>query len=312
MKEASRKSKLLVGAFTLGTVGVVAAVIMALGDDFSLLREESTYVAHFNDAGGLGVGAPVRVGGVDVGRVEEIGLDMEGEGGEPRVRATLVVRDPYDDLVRAGSQVKLDTQGVLGDKFLILAPGPKEGAPLAEGGEIEANETNVLSQVVDKSGDIVANVNEVTARVRTFAEGLPDPATLSNVARNIEVSTREVTEVLQALNSRDSALRTVASPATKAQIDAALRNLVAATGRLESVARKIDEGQGTLGALVNDQSLYDDMKTLLGRANRNRTVKFLIERTLATTDEEAVGGTPGAKDAPGLPRAGATPTKVTP
>jgi phospholipid/cholesterol/gamma-HCH transport system substrate-binding protein len=71
-------------------------------------------------------------------------------------------------------------------------------------------------------------------------------------------------------------------------LKATAENLRQTSVLARSVVAKVDSGQGTLGALVNDPSLYDDVKTLLGRANRNRAVKFLIRRTLGSDEEEDV------------------------
>ncbi|MEZ4815611.1 MAG: hypothetical protein R3A80_10465 [Bdellovibrionota bacterium] len=56
--------------------------------------------------------------------------------------------------------------------------------------------------------------------------------------------------------------------------------------RLESVVTKIDKGQGTLGALVNDSSLHEDMRVLLGGAKRSKIVRFLVKQAISNSDEK--------------------------
>jgi len=58
---------------------------------------------------------------------------------------------------------------------------------------------------------------------------------------------------------------------------------VAAGGRLNSILDKIDRGDGTLGLLLNDPTLYEELKILVGGANRNTIVRSLIE--MVTTEE---------------------------
>jgi len=62
-----------------------------------------------------------------------------------------------------------------------------------------------------------------------------------------------------------------------------------AAAHLDSILAKIDRGEGTLGLLVSDPSLYQELRGLLGGANRSLVVRSLIR--LATPD----GGDPAAE-----------------
>jgi phospholipid/cholesterol/gamma-HCH transport system substrate-binding protein len=60
-----------------------------------------------------------------------------------------------------------------------------------------------------------------------------------------------------------------------------LRDTVA---NLKSISEKLDQGEGTLGAMINDPLLYDKMNSILGEAERSRfvraTIKYLIEQRI--------------------------------
>jgi phospholipid/cholesterol/gamma-HCH transport system substrate-binding protein len=60
--------------------------------------------------------------------------------------------------------------------------------------------------------------------------------------------------------------------------------------RLESVLAKVDEGEGTLGLLVNDPTAYADLKAVLGGAKGNRLLQWMIRRAAASASQ------PGASD----------------
>ncbi len=57
-----------------------------------------------------------------------------------------------------------------------------------------------------------------------------------------------------------------------------------ASERLENVLAKIDEGEGTLGLLVNDPTAYADLKALLGGAKGNRLLRWMVERSLSGSE----------------------------
>ena len=49
-----------------------------------------------------------------------------------------------------------------------------------------------------------------------------------------------------------------------------------AGARLNSILAKIDRGEGTLGLMLNDPTLYEELKILVGGANRSRVVRSMI------------------------------------
>jgi len=54
---------------------------------------------------------------------------------------------------------------------------------------------------------------------------------------------------------------------------------------LNSILRKIDHGEGTVGALINDTALYDDAKSLVSGINRNRIMRNLVRQTVRDGEE---------------------------
>jgi phospholipid/cholesterol/gamma-HCH transport system substrate-binding protein len=57
-----------------------------------------------------------------------------------------------------------------------------------------------------------------------------------------------------------------------------------AGARLNNILAKVDAGQGSLGLMVNDPTLYEDLKLLVGGANRSRLVRTLVD--LSTEEEQ--------------------------
>ena len=53
--------------------------------------------------------------------------------------------------------------------------------------------------------------------------------------------------------------------------------LADSTVRLDQILRKIDEGEGTLGALVNDPAVYEDLRLLVSGARRSALLRTLID-----------------------------------
>jgi phospholipid/cholesterol/gamma-HCH transport system substrate-binding protein len=50
--------------------------------------------------------------------------------------------------------------------------------------------------------------------------------------------------------------------------------------KLEKIVDKIDRGEGTLGALINDRSVHDRIKNILGAGQKNQQVKQILKSSV--------------------------------
>ncbi len=59
------------------------------------------------------------------------------------------------------------------------------------------------------------------------------------------------------------------------------------TASLSSILQKIDHGEGTLGALINDPTVYEDVKAMMGGAKRSTVLKYFMKQFIDSGDKEA-------------------------
>ncbi|MGN0893493.1 MAG: outer membrane lipid asymmetry maintenance protein MlaD [Succinivibrio sp.] len=114
------KIEIMVGLFML--LGIIASVILALQVAGLVLNTEGhqTYrvYAKFENVGSLRVRAPIRIGGVLIGRVGEIFLD--GESLTPTV--ALDIERQFDKL-SSESKASIQTAGIIGEQYISIVPG---------------------------------------------------------------------------------------------------------------------------------------------------------------------------------------------
>lgn len=79
---------------------------------------------------------------------------------------------------------------------------------------------------------------------------------------------------------------------------ALVEDLSTAAVNLKNITGRVDRGEGSLGALVNDPTAYEDLKTILGNVKRNRLLRELVRLTISNRGEYAKTGTPAAPAAP--------------
>ena len=71
----------------------------------------------------------------------------------------------------------------------------------------------------------------------------------------------------------------------KGAVKKILSNMEGASGDLKSILNRVDQGEGTIGALIKDSALYNDMRALMGRANRSKLLKNLIRSTISEEEK---------------------------
>lgn len=152
-----------VGALIVVAVTLLVAFVAVFGG-FSF-GERVAYTVEFADSGGLRAGAPVKIAGVRAGRVDSVVFLVdpatrcsEAEGPPVHVRARVSVEARFAEAVRAGSELFITTQGVLGEKYLEIAPGQPGAAPLPAEACIRGVDPARLDKIFARAASIMEKV----------------------------------------------------------------------------------------------------------------------------------------------------------
>ncbi len=310
-------------------VGLLTIVAM-LGAVWAVLRTNDRpggvngyeLFAIFDSAQGVYPSSQVRIAGVEVGSVREIGLDPGGA--RLRLELRRGVELPVDTLA------ELKGEGVLGDRYVNLLPG-QEAALLQPGGVLKTkpsgSDLDELQQKVDAIADdvkaitgalrasleddrpqdqvtrILDNVERITAQLEAMTAA--NRADVDAIADNV----RALTEALNGLVAQTNQLVAQTGEGVQGELEqlrVATEKLDAGLARAENIARKIDEGEGTLGRLVNDgkamdsiESTLDDVGEVVSSVSRLRTNVYYRGSWFVGSDPDSPGFTdnPVAGDA---------------
>ncbi len=260
--------ELQVGIFVLlGFLSVLVALFLLT--DPSTFRGRYRVTTLVEDAGGIRRGDPVQMRGVNIGRVISftmapegvvVGLELDGEW-----------RIPED------SRTRLVSSGLLGGRTVEVVEG-ESSEMLASGGRIPGENMaglldfppemgedahEVLRRIQEVLSDPTIESVEASAReLRGLLQRLSDladaqgeeisqlTASLNRSARGLESAAGAGEDVARAVARADSALITVNRTS-----DALLR----ASSSLETILRRMEGGEGTLGRLSTDASLYETL-----------------------------------------------------
>lgn len=266
--EKNFSKQLKVGTFiSIGLVVIMVSVFM-LGADRAFFKTYVTLHAHFEQVQGLAEGSVVSFSGITIGNVKRIDIVPE----QNLIDVVLAVDKKFMPRVTEGSLVEIRTQGALGDKFIFVIPGDPKAKPLQDNAVIDVAKATDLLGILSSRGSEAEKVFDIINELYRFSKTLNANNRTDQILTNLAAATSRIDKTA-------AATQRVAESMADNKMKSALEHL-------DSVLGKIDRGQGTLGALINDSSLHDQVKAMLGGSSRKNTMKSLIRTSIEKTEEK--------------------------
>jgi phospholipid/cholesterol/gamma-HCH transport system substrate-binding protein len=260
---------------TVGAIVIVAIVVFVLGTMWLSGRSvgsANVVRMQFDNVSGLKRASPVRVSGVNVGKVEKIEFVDVG-------RVLVIASLPPKIRPKIDASAKIVSVTLVGDYAVDFDPGRAQEL-LPPGrvilGSQDLGLTGLATVLAERADSILLGaqsfVNERTAdQLRSTLTALE--GTLKAAQRTMQIysnpnegPTAELTKTMAAfrqLSSRlDSALISFGRDSVSSNLAAMTAQLTATGGRLDTLLAGIVRGQGTLGKFATDSGLYYDIREL--------------------------------------------------
>ncbi len=353
-------SQLKVGTFVLVGLVLTTIAVFLIGDQQQFWDRKVVYETAFGDVAGLKSGAPVRLGGVDIGTVKGVGYTA-GEAGDTRIHVRLSIIRREAVRIREGTVAHIVNKGLLGDKMVELEVPDPSAPALAEGGFLKGQDPKDITKYLDKLGDISTTAQKTLDNMEAATRPLADP----KFSKDIKESVASLNEILGAVAHNDSAAhRLLMDPREGERVDRILVELDSAMGQLagamgdvhdatehvrngpglvhavvydgevsqnaagalaevhkdlqavregnglahaliygddktqhvmgnvdamsedlRQIVANIRAGKGTLGALLVDPSVYEDIKAAIGNVERNQVLRSLVRYSIKADEQ---------------------------
>jgi phospholipid/cholesterol/gamma-HCH transport system substrate-binding protein len=230
-------------------------------------------------------------GGVPIGRVKQIMSDGE------LVRVVLNINPGVR--IRRDAEITIYSQGLLGEKYVeinanLTPSGPQESEYLKPGETVRGNDPissdatlvtlsriasalrgvigdpemkDALIRTIRNAGRITENLNSLIESNKgsvnkTFQNLRESSETLQGLSKNLNVLLANLNELTSAKN-KDDLQKAIQN------LDKISRQLDQASSSAYSILNKIDRGEGSLGVLVNDKEMADDLRELVKDLKKN-------------------------------------------
>jgi len=277
----------------IGIAVLMAAAILIVGIIYlrgiDLRSKQYSLRLLYTNVNGLNTGDVVTVGGLAIGRVESMALDGRKILVDLSIQTN--VRLPRD------SRATLKSETIMGGKYIAISPGT-DTTMLANGDTLRGEYEADLSELTATLSPISANVLGILQNVNaTFNDTTRNhiQATVSSLAHSAarlqsaisvggdraEVALGELSTFARDLARFAKVLDTLAT-AQKGNLDTGISSFSRASVNLERASLKLDviaddlgavvagvrRGEGTVGKLVRDERLYNDLDSLAQNLNR--------------------------------------------
>lgn len=243
-------TELRVGLVLIASLVVLALTILYIGGGGSPFADTYEVRALMSDVNGLKPGAPVRVGGVEVGTVTHVDFAPHGRG---MVEVRMKMDQRVQPRVTTESTVTLGALGLLGEKAVDVSAAVL-GQPIQDGGYLEATAEDAFKSLLTDASDSTTHLKRILARIDA-GQGL-----IGKALRDEELYDR-MTDVSARLQDFMTKLESERGPLGRLVNDEEMAGQLASTARnLDRVVARVDRGEGPLGTLSKDEAMVADLK----------------------------------------------------
>ncbi|MDX2306201.1 MAG: MlaD family protein [Microscillaceae bacterium] len=303
----------------IGLLALIAAILLYTGFNFlkgtDFISHSRYYYVIYENVSGLTISNQVKLNGLQVGKVKNIQILQDDK------HKLLVTLDIRSDLILGkGTKATLGDDGLLGGKAIFLEIG-NLAKQLKSGDTLVAKVTqSLVAELTEKTNPVIANVNSVlnhtdsllislNAEKESIAQSLQNFRDISSSLKTtLNQNQGQINSLLSNMNRLSASLvnypqkfdpiihklDTFGDKLNALDLENAIQKADASLANLNAVLEKVNRGEGTLGALANDDSLYVNLnkvtentdKLLIDfRENPKRYVNFSVFGRKKKTEE---------------------------
>ena len=294
--------------FKIGIVVTIALALLYWGINFlkgmDIFSNERVFYAVYNDVGGLEKANPVKINGLNVGQVRNMYFTMDGQS---NIVIEMVIKNKLP--VPKNSTAKIVSSDILGSKAVYIILGnsteytesgdtlmadieisikdevSKQLQPLKTKAEnlmmsidsvltmlnniFSSNNTRNITKSVEHMANSFENLESTTNTIDELLKG--QRTRLENIFGSVESITQNLQSNEENLNNIIANLSSFSDTLAQARVAETINNINRAMIQVSDITTKINNGEGSLGMLVNDDSLYIELE------KSSRELNLLLE-----------------------------------
>lgn len=252
----TQKFKVRLGLFVVAGLVLFILTIFVIGKQKNLFTPVLKLTSTFSNVSGLQAGTNVRFSGINVGTVENITFVND-----TTVRVDLLIKKDVWQFIKSDCKVTLGSDGIIGDRLVVILPGSAQ-APLANEGQVlESIQPIESTAIMARLDATTANVEDISKQISDISGNINSgDGTLNSLIRD-PILAENFKQSIANLNTFTREL--AGSDVVMASLKETAINAADISKQLALVMNKINKGDGTLGRLIQDTTMVEDLSQTL-------------------------------------------------
>ncbi len=248
----TQKFKIRLGLFITGGLALFILTIFIIGKQKNLFNPVFKLTSNFSNVSGLQVGNNIRFSGINIGSVDNITIVND-----TTVRVDLMIKTDVWQFIKSDCKVTLGSDGIIGDKLIIILPGSTDAPKAKEGQRLESIQTIEKSAIMARLDATTANVVDISKQISDIAGNINSGNGAINrlirdsiLAENLSQTIANLNKFSKGLNGSDVLMKSLKVTAANAED---------ISQQLAIIMNKINKGDGTLGRLIQDSTMAENL-----------------------------------------------------
>jgi phospholipid/cholesterol/gamma-HCH transport system substrate-binding protein len=241
------------GFFIILGIALLVVGVFLIGQKESLFSSTFNVKAYFKDVQGLRSGATVRLSGIDVGTVKNVEIVNDTTG---RVAVDMNLQTDIQRFIRTDTKATIETEGLVGNKVLVLKIGSASAEPVKDGGYIQSQEPVGFSAIIAQTEgimkytkDMTKDLSEIVGRVNrgegSIGKLLTNDDLYNNATRLTQTADESLKNITDELNKVTGLFDT---------LGVGVKTVVQSTNNVvmdvDNIIKGVKQGKGVIGALL--------------------------------------------------------------
>lgn len=286
MKDSKGLSTILTGVFVIAGIAILLVGVFIIGGKDKSFKKSVTANAVFGDVNGLAKGSNVWYSGVKIGIVKKVSFVQNG------VEVNFSIEEDVQQKIRKDTKVKLGTDGLIGNKIVVLYGGSAASPEIESGNTLQVENgigtEEMMATLQGNNKNLLEITNNLKVVSKALAEGkgtigkLLNDQTISNslqtamaslnrAGANAQVLTSNLSEFSKKINNKGYFLNDIATDttivaslkSTAAQLNQVSLSANAVVENLNATTAKLNSDKSAAGVLLNDEAAAANIQNTL-------------------------------------------------
>lgn len=268
IRKKDQKNLVKVGLFVTGLTIVLMIIVVSIGKETNLFSPKVSIKALVPNVSNLKTGSFVELRGIRIGTVTGINIVSEEE-----VEILMTILEESLRWIKKDSKVAISTAGLVGDKYVEVFNGSKDAEKFNPEKDVLISEEVADFKAIVSKGESIA---EVTERILFKLDNM-----LTKMGDG-----QVIVDSMKSLNQASANLESLTGELKEAKMGEMVKSVKNTSASLDRILTRVEKGPGTINSLIYDDSVHDNLKALLGGAQRNKVIKYFIRESIKKAEEE--------------------------